>query len=156
MTHEFWAFIFTFLMVVAIILELLTPTMGGFTLAAALLGFSSVYMAFQGTPAFGYMMIGVNLALFPLTLWLGVRVMKQSPLVHNSELTGSTQNAPDAPSLAPLLGKQGRTLTPLRPAGTAMIDDRKVDVVTQGKFVEPGTTVKVIVVEGNKVVVEAV
>jgi len=156
MTQEFWAIVFTVLMVVAIILELLTPTMGGFTLAAGLLGCGSVYLAFQSSPSFGYLMVGVNLALFPLTLWLGVRLMKQSPLVHTSELTGSTQNAPDAPSLAPLLGKQGQALTPLRPGGTAMIDGRKVDVVTQGKFVETDTTIKVILVEGNKVVVEAV
>ena len=75
MTQEFWAIVFTVLMVVAIILELLTPTMGGFTLAAGLLGCGSVYFAFQSSASFGYLMIGVNLALFPLTLWLGVRLM---------------------------------------------------------------------------------
>ena len=155
MKQEFWSGVFTFLMMVSIILELLTPAMGGFTLAAALLGFGSVYMAFQGSPSFGYIMIAVNLALFPLTLWLGVRIMGQSPLVHNAEISGSTQTTPDAPQLLPLLGKVGRTVTPLRPGGTAMIEDRKSDVVTQGKFVEPGTDVKVILVEGNKVVVEA-
>jgi len=155
MKQEFWSGIFTFLMVVAIILELLTPTMGGFTLAAGLLGFASVYMAFQASPSFGYVMIGINLALFPLTLWLGVRLMGKSPLVHNAELTGSTLNTPDAPQFGLLLGKEGKTLTPLRPGGTAMIDDRKIDVVTEGKFVEPGTPVKVIGVEGNKIIVQA-
>jgi len=82
--------------------------------------------------------------------------MRRSPLIHRVELKGESQNAPDAQPLTYLLGQQGRSLTPLRPAGSAMIGDAKVDVVTEGKFVDTGTAVKVIFVEGNRVVVEPV
>ena len=53
-----------------------------------------------------------------------------------------------------LLGKEGKALTDLRPSGTAIIDDKRVDVVTSGEYIKRGTRVKVILSEGSKVVVE--
>lgn len=52
-----------------------------------------------------------------------------------------------------LLGKTGVALTALRPAGTAVLDGKRVDVVSDGAFVEKGGAVKVIAVEGLRVVV---
>ncbi|MBN2088648.1 nodulation protein NfeD [candidate division KSB1 bacterium] len=53
-----------------------------------------------------------------------------------------------------LLGKEGTTLTFLRPAGTAIIDSKRVDVVSDGELIEKNTRIKVIKVEGNRVVVQ--
>lgn len=53
-----------------------------------------------------------------------------------------------------LLGHTGRTLTPLRPSGIAEIDGHRVDVVTEGDFLEPGVAIHVTQVEGFRVVVE--
>ena len=44
----------------------------------------------------------------------------------------------------------------LRPAGIADIDGVKLDVVTQGEFIAKGTQIRVIKVEGRRIVVEAV
>ena len=52
-----------------------------------------------------------------------------------------------------LLQKTGVTLTLLRPSGTAMIDGKRIDVVTEGHPVERGVAVKVVAVEGLRVVV---
>jgi membrane-bound serine protease (ClpP class) len=52
-----------------------------------------------------------------------------------------------------LLEREGVALTNLRPSGTALIEDRRVDVVTEGQMVEKGTPVKVVAVEGLRVVV---
>ena len=54
------------------------------------------------------------------------------------------------------LGKSGTALTPLRPAGTARIGGRRVDVVTVGDFIARDSAVKVVEVEGPKIFVEAV
>jgi len=53
----------------------------------------------------------------------------------------------------PLLGKTGEAFSDLRPAGVAMIDGRKVDVVTEGAFIERGSALTVALVEGPRVVV---
>ena len=50
-------------------------------------------------------------------------------------------------------GKQGKAITVLRPAGTAQIEGNRVDVVTNGEFLEPETPIEVILVEGARIVV---
>jgi len=55
-----------------------------------------------------------------------------------------------------LLDQTGTALTTLRPSGTAIIDGRRVDVVTEGPLVERGASVKVVAVEGMRVIVRAV
>ena len=52
-------------------------------------------------------------------------------------------------------GREGVAITTLRPAGKAMFDEEIVIVVTQGEFLEKGCPVKVLRVEGGRVVVIA-
>src|SRR3569623_1848366 len=116
-----WSIVLLFLMMVAIILELLTPSMGGFTVLAIAATGGSIFMGFKESDTQGYIMIAANLITFPITLWLGVKYMKLSPLMLHREVSGGFQAAPDAPPLNHLLGQEGKTLTPLRPAGAAMV-----------------------------------
>ncbi|HIV20278.1 MAG TPA: hypothetical protein IAC82_13350 [Candidatus Merdivicinus intestinigallinarum] len=53
-----------------------------------------------------------------------------------------------------LLGKSGKAVTPLRPAGCADLDGVRLDVVTRGEFIDKDVPVTVIEVEGNRIVVE--
>ena len=55
--------------------------------------------------------------------------------------------------LSDLMGQRGRTLSPLRPAGYAMIGERRLDVVSDSEFLEAGVEVEVVEVEGNRVLV---
>ncbi|MEH7224511.1 nodulation protein NfeD [Bacillus sp. JJ1566] len=55
-----------------------------------------------------------------------------------------------------LIGKQGISLTTLRPSGTVMINDERIDVVTQGNYIEKNTKVEVIKTEGSRIVVREV
>ncbi len=55
-----------------------------------------------------------------------------------------------------LIGKRGITQTMLRPAGIVLIEDRKIDAVTGGEFIAPGTTVSVIQMRGSRAVVQAI
>jgi len=59
-------------------------------------------------------------------------------------------------NLAQLVGKKGTAYTPLRPAGIALIEDQKIDVMTEGGFIEMERTIEVIQVEGNRVVVREI
>lgn len=58
--------------------------------------------------------------------------------------------------LQKLIGKTGVAYTPLRPAGIALIDDQKVDVMTEGGFIVESQAIQVILVEGNRVVVKEI
>jgi membrane-bound serine protease (ClpP class) len=44
----------------------------------------------------------------------------------------------------------------LRPAGVALVNGRRVDVVTEGGLIAAGARVKVVAIEGNRVVVRRV
>lgn len=54
-----------------------------------------------------------------------------------------------------LLNQAGTALTNLRPSGMAQINGKRVDVVTEGGMIERGTVVRVVAVEGLRVVVRA-
>jgi len=51
------------------------------------------------------------------------------------------------------LGKSGRAVSPLRPAGIADIEHQRVDVVSDGEFIDAGSQIIVIRVDGNRIVV---
>ncbi|MEW6524472.1 MAG: NfeD family protein [Bacillota bacterium] len=60
-----------------------------------------------------------------------------------------------APNTA-LLGKLGVTVTPLRPAGVARIEEERYDVVSEGRFIPAHTDIVVVRIEGRRTVVRPV
>lgn len=60
-----------------------------------------------------------------------------------------TQNA-----LHGYLGKVGKTTSILRPSGHAVFDGKVLDVLSEGEFIDSERMIKVVKVEGNKVVVK--
>ncbi|MFD2612743.1 NfeD family protein [Paenibacillus gansuensis] len=52
-----------------------------------------------------------------------------------------------------LLHQTGTSLTPLRPAGTIQVGGQRVDVVTEGEFIAAGKPVRIMKIEGSRVVV---
>lgn len=69
----------------------------------------------------------------------------------------SAQGYASAPeSDARLLGRRGRTSSPLRPAGIAEIDGQRVDVVSEGELIDAGQFIQVTRVDGNRIVVRRI
>ena len=58
--------------------------------------------------------------------------------------------------MAYLMGKTGTVVTICRPVGNVDFNGVKLEVVTQGEFIEKGETVEVVEIEGNRVVVKPV
>jgi len=54
------------------------------------------------------------------------------------------------------LGAKGVSLTTLRPAGTAEINGRRVDVVTDSEYIENGKEIEVVEVDGMRIVVREI
>ncbi|MGY0692879.1 NfeD family protein [Virgibacillus sp. FSP13] len=52
-----------------------------------------------------------------------------------------------------LIGLEGKTVTPLRPSGAALFDEERIDVVSEGSFIQKDKFVKIVKVEGVRVVV---
>jgi len=95
----------------------------------------------------GSLVLSGVLAIGLITLAPRTRAGKE--LVLRATLTSEPGDALHAR----LLGRAGLTLTPLRPSGAAEIDGRRVDVVTDGVFIDAGKNIKVVSVEGARVMV---
>ena len=55
-----------------------------------------------------------------------------------------------------LMSKEGITTTPLRPSGIAEVNNIKINVITRGEYIESNIKIKIISIEGNKIVVKAI
>ncbi|MCC9165249.1 NfeD family protein [Pontibacter harenae] len=53
-------------------------------------------------------------------------------------------------------GEVGKTVSALRPSGTAVFRDRHHEVHTQGEFVSPNATIRIVRLSQNKILVEEV
>jgi len=74
-------------------------------------------------------------------------------VLHDSETV--EQGFSGTEDMRHLLGKTGIVTTICRPTGNADFSGAKLDVVSRGEFIEKGTTVEVIEIEGNRIVVKA-
>jgi membrane-bound serine protease (ClpP class) len=54
------------------------------------------------------------------------------------------------------VGKEGVTLSPLYPAGSVLIDDERLDVITRGEYIDADKPIRVVETHGNRIIVEAV
>ena len=55
-----------------------------------------------------------------------------------------------------LVGKKLKAYTDLRPAGVAILGNEKLDVVTDGDFIEKGNEIEIVCVEGMRIVVKKI
>lgn len=53
-----------------------------------------------------------------------------------------------------MVGKEGVALTTLRPAGMADFDGQRMDVVSEGAYIDKGEKVRIIRSEGRKIIVQ--
>ena len=63
---------------------------------------------------------------------------------------------PESSDLQFFVGKTGTALTPLRPAGTADFDGVRLDVMSEGSFIEANTPVRVLRTEGTHIIVRRI
>ena len=95
----------------------------------------------------------IPISVIGLSLFRDSSVGKTFILSASEKTEEGFQAAPK--ELTNLVGKSGKAVTPLRPAGVALINGQRVDIVTQGEFVAADTDVEVILVEGSRVVVRS-
>ena len=96
--------------------------------------------------------IGISGALI-ITVWFGIVMWKH--IVLRIEI-GSEKGYHSAvkEDYSEYLGQTGVALTTLRPAGTAMIGNKRLDVVSANNFIEVDMPIQVVGVNGAKVTVE--
>ena len=140
-----------------IISEVLIPSLGLLGGLATVCLIGSVVIAWQESPELGQNFLLAVCVLVPLMIMLGFKLLPKSPFTKFMVTEGFSfeDGAAVDERDKGLMGKRGVVEAPLRPAGAARIEGRRVDVVTRGEMIDSGVWVEVIGLSGNRVEVSA-
>lgn len=151
-----WALLLYFIGLALVLSEFFLPGM----IAGAVGGcfiVGSCAMGIYGNPASAIFVIPLEIGGLVVTVGLGMYLMSRTRmgkgLILNSNQDPNAGYVAFASETA-LIGVEGTVHTALRPAGTIIIDGRRIDAVSDGSFIEENARIRVIQVHGSRVVVE--
>lgn len=143
-----------------IVAEIFIVSFGLLTVCSIASLAGGVVIAFNAGPGWGITFIVIEVIMIPVMIiggfkWLprsswGRRLMPEGPKSEDVTATGVDSHQ------ASLMGKEGRVVSMCRPAGSAEIDGTRCDVVSEGVTILVGRPVRVVEVEGNRVVVREI
>jgi len=141
------------------LVEFLVPSHGLLTMAAIGSFVAAVVLAFLIGETQGFVTLLVGVLLAPFALYAAICAWPHTPIAKRLILKEGTGfgKAGDLAHLDPAdyVGRIGVSKTLLRPAGKITVDGRALDCLTEGDLVEPGRKVRIIAVEGARVIVRA-
>ena len=106
-----------------------------------------------------FIMILVALVVLGLALLAVLQSATKGKLNKNLVLSHSLDKASGyigTEDLEYFLGKEGRTITTLRPAGISDFDGVRLDVVSDGEFIQKDIPVRIVSVQGRRIVVKKI
>ncbi|MEM7394184.1 MAG: NfeD family protein [Verrucomicrobiota bacterium] len=123
---------------------------GLFLIAAMVIGF----IAFEAPWNF---LSAILILILSITILLGfIRYLPKSRIFNKLALTDDLAESKGTDERDDLNGLEGVAETPMRPSGIVSIDGKRHDVVAEGSFIDSGSRVKVIRVEGNLITVREI
>lgn len=102
-------------------------------------------------------MVIILLLIVALFVWIILRSARKGKLAKKLILWNAARHEEGfrtSPDLTTLVGQEGIAVTVLRPAGTGDFSGQRLDVVTDGTYLEQGTRIKIIRIEGRRIVVK--
>ncbi len=138
-----------------VVAEIMFPSFGVLSILAVLSFVGSIVLAFMESNSMGSTFFIATAIAVPGSMMLGFKLLPKSPMAKHLMAEGFTfeDGAAVDERDKDLLGTEGEVLSMLRPAGTARLNGRRVDVVSRGEAIEAGKRVRVIELRGNRVVV---
>ena len=138
-----------------VIAEVLIPSFGALSILATLSIVGAIALAFDESTEFGVRFLVATALCLPAAILFALKVLPRSPFGRKMVARGlSFESVPTTDPRDTLpLGTEGDVEAPCHPAGMARLAGRRVDVVTRGEWIEAGERVRVVEVEGNRVVV---
>ena len=98
----------------------------------------------------------ISLALAGLSISISIKSAASGRLSRSALFLNEEPPAMEHEEIEALLGKEGVTTTVLNPVGIAEFDGVRLNVLSEGTYLEKGTRVKVTQVEGAKITVREI
>ncbi|MFC4767953.1 NfeD family protein [Effusibacillus consociatus] len=151
-----WESLFLFLLgVLLLVIEMFVTSFGILGVAGIVAIGASVGVAVYDVK-YGVQSFLVSLVFAGIAAWITIKYFGHrgawNKLILKDQFTKEEGYVP-AKSYNYLLYQEGTALTPLRPAGTAVINEQRYDVVSEGDFINAGESIVVVHVEGVRIVV---
>tara|TARA_B100000676_G_scaffold299512_1_gene343954 strand:+ start:87 stop:713 length:627 start_codon:yes stop_codon:yes gene_type:complete len=108
----------------------------------------------------GGVVLAATMMLILFMLWATIKYLPKNVRLYRSGIFLRTQEDrsegyESAETREELVGREGVSLTDLRPSGFALFGQEKIDVVSESEFIEEGTSVRIVSVEGSRHIVRA-
>lgn len=140
--------------ILVIIAEIVIPSGGLLSLIAiGLIGYSLYFVFTVMSQPIALTFIAADIILIPAAIYIGLKLLVKSPATLNKTLSRQSGVVSQSPELEKYLGKTGESVTDLRPSGTAVIEGKRLDVVTRGEYLEKSSEIIVLSVTGNQIIV---
>ncbi len=141
--------------IVVIIAEIVIPSGGLLTLMAiGLIGYSLYFVFTALSTTTAMLFVIADLFFIPAAVYIGLKLLVKSPATLSTSLTKESGVVSQSPELEGYLGMDGEAVSDLRPSGTALINGKRLDVVTRGEYLEKSSKINVLSVTGNQIIVE--
>lgn len=145
----------------------LIPGFGIFGIGGIISLLAGIYLSFLGKYATGadYMraatMLSVTILIVIISAWALIRRLPRSGRLARSGIVLQDEMTRERGYLSAdvredLVGQVGKALTDLRPAGTALFGEERVDVTADGSWIPAGSEIRVIRSDGYRHVVREV
>jgi membrane-bound serine protease (ClpP class) len=144
--------------VIVICVELFLPG-GVFGILGIIALIASMVIAFREYHEMGIWIIAGEIVVASVLILIGIKYFSRSFAGKLLILGRSLDKESGYRGTEPLeqyVGEEGVSQTHLRPAGIAKIGSRRLDVVSEGTFIDKDKRVKVVAVEGNRMVVREI
>jgi len=140
--------------VVVIIAEIILPSGGILSIVAlAIFGYSLFIVFNEISMIIGFSFVAADLIFIPVLVIVGLKLLARSPVTLRKTLSRKEGVSSQSSELESYVGTQGNAVTDLRPAGIAVINGKRVDVVTRGEYLEKDSAIIVTTVTGNQIIV---
>lgn len=146
--------------------EVFVPSAGVLAMLSIGSFVASIVLAFAVSAVWGIVTLFASPAVMVVVVAKGFKYLPKTFIGKRMILPSGPDDAPSEGSsgelarphddLEQLVGRQGQARTELRPSGSAQIGDRRYDVVSVGEFIAQGAAIRVVEVNGNRIVVESV
>lgn len=151
-----WPAIFLFgLGIILLLIEAFIPGFGIFGISGLIAVIISIVLAASSTTSGIYTLL-VSLFVAAIASFIAFKYLQRKGALKRIVLSESATREAGFSSSADytyLLGKEGKTVTPLRPSGTVEIDGKRYDTISESGYIDSGEMVEVGKVEGYRIVV---
>lgn len=150
------------------VIEVVLPSAGILAVAAIACLIGSLACAYQYSMYAACVLGVIEAVIVPTVIVMAFKILPKTAIGRQFILSAPGESKTkklanpqpssfvSAPTSPTQIGMEGCVVTMLRPSGTAEFDGRRISVVSTGEVIAVGARVRIVLIEGTRIVVEEI